>query len=41
MKSMDIRFARIAALTKQLAAIQRQIEKRAYNAKVATIKKAA
>ena len=41
MKSMDIRFARIAALTKQLADIQRQIEKRAYKAKAATMKKVA
>ncbi|HHK7949663.1 hypothetical protein [Neisseria sp. HMSC063B05] len=41
MKSMDIRFARIAALTKQLAAIQRQIEKRAYKAKATTMKKVA
>ena len=41
MKSMDIRFARIAALTKQLAAIQRQIEKRAYKAKAAAMKKVA
>lgn len=41
MKSIDIRFARIAALTQQLSAIQKEIEKRARKAKANAIRKVA